>query len=521
MVLQKPRSQPRKPRLSQWFERGMALIAVANLGIVLFDLTYVPWRNFWLLGRVVVPFTDIRLTFPLPTMDCPDRSVDPGQPDRWLQKSVVTCLYDPIKGIEPHRDTQHYLTTVRRLETQVQAAGLSGTANADAIRATLKDLQQQSIDLIDSNPFEPIGRSGNLEKIKNRVRQRIKGGSDREVSAKEAFKQFWSPTHLTAETWATEMAWFNQTIAPTLQANYYRKISENSEFTDLFWLIDLPFTLLFATEFLARTFYISRRFTSLSWLDAMIWRWYDIPLFIPFSLFFPWLALLRVIPTTRRLHQADLLDLSQVHSMARQGFVAAIAEEMTEVVVVQVINQLQAAVKSGDIMRWVERSGSRRYIDLNNVNEIEAIAQHLIQLTVYQVFPQIRPDLEGLVRHTIDSVLDQSPAYKSLKQVPGLGQVPLQITEQLVTAITQTTYDSLKAALEDPETTQLTTQLLQNFGNTLLSEAQQQNTLQSLQTLVTDLLEEIKINYIQGLAEEDIALLMEETRQIQKLGQKS
>ena len=50
----------------------MAIAATVNLGLVLFDLSYVPWRDFYLRNF-------------------------PG----------LIRVYDPIKGIEPHRETEN------------------------------------------------------------------------------------------------------------------------------------------------------------------------------------------------------------------------------------------------------------------------------------------------------------------------------------------------------------------------------------------------------------------------------
>lgn len=49
---------------SLWFDRLMAFLALANLGLVLFDLSYVPARDlylrgFWTLGRVYEPLKDV------------------------------------------------------------------------------------------------------------------------------------------------------------------------------------------------------------------------------------------------------------------------------------------------------------------------------------------------------------------------------------------------------------------------------------------------------------------------------
>lgn len=496
----------------------MAIAAAANLGLVLFDLTYVPWRNFWLQGNIPIPLTHQVIAIPIPQISCQDSS---AKPPRQTQESFVTCLYDPVKGIEYHPDTQSYLNAVERLRQQVNQKGLEAGLQSAEVQATLADLRKLSAELITSNPFESVGKSGTLEKIKNRMRDRVSDGRRSDVSSADAFTLFWNTPHLSPQTWQQEITWFDQSIAPLIATNYYRTISENGEFTNNFWALDAPFILLFALEFLARTFYISRRFTSLNWLDAMIWRWYDMPLFTPFSLFFPPLALLRTIPTAIQLHQANIIDLHQINAQVRQGFVSAIAEEITEVVVVQVVNQVQHSIRQGELTGFLQRTSSRRYVDINNVNEIEAIAKHLTQLLVYQVFPKIQPDLETLLRHSIHSVLNQSPAYRGLQVLPGIGSLPSQITERLVSDITQTSYNSLKAALEDPKTIELAIRLIQNLSSTLASEAQRQNNLDEVQILLSDLLEEIKINYIQRLSEEDVTLLLDQTRQLQQIARKS
>lgn len=500
----------------------MAIAATANLVLVVFDLTYVSWRNFWLQGNIPIPFTAIKFQVPLPVINCSDRSVERGAIPRPLRQSAITCFYDPVKGIEPNRDTRAYLDWVNHLEQQVAQKGLDVGLNSPEVQETLKMLQGLSAEMIGANPFAAADKTGTLEKIKNEIRRHVSQRTNVSVSSKEAFEIFWStnhpkyPNYLASNRWKSEIDWLNSTIKPLFETNFYRKTGENGEPINHFWILDAPFVILFLLEFLARTFYNSRRYISLNWLDAIIWRWYDIPLFIPFSLFMPFLALSRVMPTLLRLHQAEIIDLEEIYHRGRQGFVAAIAEEITEVVIVQIINQIQGFVRKGELTDLLERTTSRRYVDLNNINEIEAIAKHFTQLLIYQVFPKVQPDLEALLGQTIDSVLSQSPAYRGIQALPGIGNVPSQITQRLVSEITQTSYSSLKAILEDPKTVELITRLVQNFGNTLVSEAQGQQNFQEVQLLLTDLLEEIKINYIQRLPEEDITVLLDQTRQIQR-----
>jgi hypothetical protein len=107
-----------------WWERGLAILIAVNFGWVLFDLSYIPWRNLYF---------------------------------RYIP--ALTKVYDPLKGIEPHRETTKYLATVDRFKKQnLQSA------------AILKELVDQSVQTVETNPFQGAGKSGALEKIKNRLR---------------------------------------------------------------------------------------------------------------------------------------------------------------------------------------------------------------------------------------------------------------------------------------------------------------------------------------------------------------
>ncbi|HEY9852288.1 MAG TPA: hypothetical protein V6D28_22640 [Leptolyngbyaceae cyanobacterium] len=466
-------------RRNLWFERLMAVIASFNLGLVFFDLSYVPWRNFWLQGNI--QFFNFIVQVPLPP---------------------ITKVYDPVKGIEPHRETQQYLNTVTALEEQVAQTGLQSTE----VIKILERLDRLSSEMIDTNPFQIANKSGSLEKIKNRMREHI--GLD---SARQSFQTFWSQEYLSRNGWQKEMLFFNRQVRPLIETNYYRPIGENGEFIDLFWLIDLPFVIIFAVEFLSRTFYISRRHVGVSWIDAMLWRWYDIFLVLPF---WRWL---RVIPVVIRLNQSELIDLERVQEQVNQGFVATFAEEITEVVVIRVINQIQGSIQRGEVTRWLTQPEKRTYIDLNNVNEVEAISNIITQIVVYKVLPKVRPDIEAILQHNIESILNKLPVYQNFKNIPGLASIPNQLTEKLVTEISQGAYDALISALEDPVGAKLTAQLVEHFGEAVASEVQQKHTLEKVQSLLVDMLEEVKINYVERLSEQDMERILEETRKIRQL----
>ncbi|MGM3307228.1 hypothetical protein ACSQ6I_14860 [Anabaena sp. WFMT] len=448
-----------------WFERLMAITATVNLGLVLFDLSYVPWRDFY-----------------------------------FRRVPQITQIYDPIKGIETHRDTKKYLETVAALEEQVSQTGL----NSPVVIAKLEEINRLSSEMIDSNPFAGAGKSGSLEKIKNRMREHI--GQE---SAKRAFATFWSPGYLSKNGWIQEISFFNQQIRPSMATNYYRKIGDNGEFLDNFWLIDLPFVVIFGLELLGRTFYIKRQNRHLSLLEAILWRWYDLFLLIPV---WRWL---RVLPVIIRLDQAQLIDLHLVRRQIHQGIVANFAEEITEIVVVRVINQVQGSIQRGDLTRWLlQPEKERAYIDINNINEVEAIAGLLLKTVVNQVLPKIQPEINAILSHNIETAFQQIPVYRHLQMLPGVGQAQNQVSEQLVNQITTNLYSALVSAIQDPVAAKLTNELIEKFSTVLGSQIQEKHVITEIQSLLNDFLEEVKINYVQRLSQEDIDQIIEQTRQM-------
>ncbi|MDX2099882.1 MAG: hypothetical protein SFW36_19070 [Leptolyngbyaceae cyanobacterium bins.59] len=460
-----------RDRRGLWFERSMALLVLANLALVLFDATYISWRDFYFRN--------------LPSL---------------------TKVYDPIKGIEPERDTQRLLKTVNDLEQQVTRTGL----DSPQTELILRRLRLYSRRMIEEDPFQVANKSGSLAKIKNRIKDQVE-----DESSTQAFTTFWSKEYLLRKGWEPEIKFFNREISPLLAANYYRPIGESGGPVDNFWIIDLPFILLFGLEFLARTYYLSRRRKGVSWLDGMIWRWYDIFLLLPF-----W-RILRVLPAILRLHQSGLLNLGRVRDQFNQSLAANLAGELSEIIVVQTIDQMQAAIKQGDLLNFLFRHQTRRsYVDLNNVNEIEAISQHLVNLVIYQVLPQVQPQLEALIRHGLESGLKQVPLYQDLQKVPGIGQFPSQMIERIVNEATRTAYQTLTASLEDEVGADLTRQLIQQFSTTLETQLRDSDNIAIVQTLLSDLLEEVKQTYVQRIPTGSLQNILDEARELRMLGPK-
>ncbi|WP_297048912.1 MULTISPECIES: hypothetical protein [unclassified Thermosynechococcus] len=483
--------------LNRTYERMMVAIASLNFVVVLFDLTYIPLRDFWLLGKVRIPLIQRVIYLPQP-----------------LQ---ITPLYDPIKGIEPHRATQAYIETVAKLRQTIAEQGV----DAPATQELLAQLRQQSSTMVDTNPFALANKTGTLEQIKNLMRLKVFGRRD--ASSKQSFERFWSPEYISAQNWQTNLAWFEQQIIPLMATNYWRRYGEDGNFIDHFDTIDVPFNLLFLLEFLGRTFWLSRQYRGARWRDAMFWRWYDVLLFFPFWWLAPTWAWLRIIPVTIRLDQADIICLDSLERQASQGLVAAIATDISEVVVLQVLTQLQKAIRHGQFSRWLPRvsgvGGSKK--TLNDIDELAELAALVVQVVIYRVVPQLRPEVESLVAYSVDQVLRQAPPYRRLLEVPSLEALPIHWRQFLAKEISDRLFLLLEQASKNQgnptrEGALLVSQLVQKFGQTLSAELQEEQVGKVIQDLLVMWLEEIKINFVRQTHIEGIETVLDETRALQQ-----
>lgn len=423
----------------------MAIIASIGLIVSIFDLTYIPCRDFYFRN------------FP-----------------------VVIEQYDQFKGIEPHRETERYLNAVEQLQQTVKQTGLASAQT----RIWLQQLDGLSVSLIQNNPFQVAEKTGNLEKIKNQVRDRVQN-----QSAKGSFKTFWSQDYLTKAGWEKEIGFYEQKIKPLIVTNYYRRLDRSGNYVDLFWQIDIIFIGIFAIELLGRIYYILRHNRKLSWQQAIVRRWYDLILLLPFAQF------LRVIPVLIRWHQSRLVNLDLIQSELNRLFVGQIVNELTDAVVIQVLRQTQGAVKQGQITQIISGYLNQPHIDLNNINEVEALFEIGLEILVYRVIPKIQPDLEAIFRHLFQKALSESPAYRNLKMLPGIGELPAQAIDRVIKEFSESIYNALTKVIEDPDSGKLSRRLAENLTQSISDEIQRGQTIVKVESLLYDLLEEVKVTY--------------------------
>lgn len=82
---------------------------------------------------------------------------------------------------------------------------------------------------------------------------------------------------------------------------------------------------------------------------------------------------------------------------------------------------------------------------------------------------------------------------------------------QLAQSIAENIYSAIVTAVEDPVGAKISTQLVQHFSEALQIQVQNLHTIQQIQALLCDFLEEVKLNYVKRLAQEDLEQLLAQT----------
>lgn len=260
---------------------------------------------------------------------------------------------------------------------------------------------------------------------------------------------------------------------------------------DQFWRIDTFFIGFFGAEFLIKSLFHTRRKPGVTWFDFVLRRWYEVFLVIP--IWHGW----RILPVLVRLHKSGLVNLDRVFAQVTYEPVAYLADTMSEYMMVRFINQAKSSIKQGDAAQ-VLLAQQQPYLHVNQENTIEQITKRILDLTIYKVLPQVQPDLEELLHHNLETTIKQSDFYQILQNFSPINILPTEMTEQLANYLAKTAVDVVATTYEDDKGRKILDNFSQEFNQSLRRELQDEKTLGELQSLLSDLLEEVKLNYIQG-----------------------
>ena len=468
-------------RVQIGWDRFVALWATLNLLWVAFDLTYVPLRTFW-LQRNLHPIPSVPLVIPLHFV-----------PD-------ITPWVDPVKGIEPHRETQAYLNTFQELD-QVMLSSSPEEQQPSLDRQI--ELTQQ---LIEGNPFIASGQSGTLEKIKDQLRQRANLDSSKEAAAL-LLSRGW----LLDNPWDEERRFWKEQVLPLVATNYWRSIDQNGRPTDHAWRIDLlVFQWVFLLDILLRVIGVHRRVQGISWRDAVLRRWLDLPLLLPF---WRWL---RVIPVGHRLQTSGLVNLEPLRAVVSRGVVALLALELFEVLSLQLLDGPQGLVRS---RRWPQRLRALRSHQSVVRNDDERELVELIRiwgpLLLAQVAPRMAPELQNLLSYSLRQSLDRTVVPPPLRQLSAVIQLEGGLSRQLAGGMVESLLDLSRNAGQrmgqrDDMQIELLQRCIDRFWDELALALEAGPVMERSQDLICALLEQVKANNLSQISRAGIEALMNE-----------
>lgn len=440
-----------------WLSLGLA---IANLALALFDYSYLELRHMYL-------------------------ETVPG----------LVTLYDPVKGIAPHRTTKAYLAhaeetfkAMKRWDakayTSLAAITMEPVTHPDATTsAMLADMQERSVALIQEDPFIASGQAGIFERAKNLMRRHM--GVD---SAKLGFTRFWTQRTLNHAWLEREIDWFNSRIRPLIARNYYRRTGENGLPFDAFWMIDLLFLPFFALEFVLRGWHLRRTRRVPSWKAYTYSRWYDLGYLAPIGLSLVpfgssgWIHLLRAISVGNRMSRLGLFNPIAF----TQAYTNRIVNLLTDLVSVRLIGNYQESIRSFDLEKTIHAVSPEQRDQIRRV-----IEQH-VEGMVVRVLPAIASELEAVITYSAKQALHASPAYQQLCQLPFVGNLPDRYLPDLVAEVVSGTQRTLSANLRDPEYQALVDRVVKHAARLLYDELATLRTEDELKRFLFDALEQQK-----------------------------
>lgn len=427
---------------SHW---AILLLALINFAVVVFDFTYLDLRHHY---QAFAP--------------------------------RVVALYDPVKGVSPHRLTQAYVA-----EADTTFAKLA-TGDKEAERL-LEAMRTRSLQLYQEDPFSGAGQSGLFEQLKNRIRRHA-----RLESGKEAFMAFWSAGNLTPARLASEQAFFERELRPLLARTYYRGLGENGRPFDAFWMIDLLFIPFFLLDFLVRGALELKRGKYPSWKAFCYARWYDLVYFIPLGQYVTplgqsgWAHLVRGISVGHRMRRLGLVNPVTFP----QRFAERAINLGTDLVSVRLLTNYQESIERFDLdeafhmLSPAQREKLDRFVELH------------LEAAVTRILPRVIPDLEEMLTYSARQALEESPSYQQLRALPLVGEMTERYLPELVAEVVNGIQRGLGAALSDPERRARSRQLGDKLVELILEE---------LKTLETE--KEIKQHLIASLEQQKNKLL--------------
>jgi len=375
----------------------MVWVALINLGLIAFDLTY-PWLRPYYFHYV----------------------------------PVVTRVYDPVLGIEPHPLTEQF---VEDLDAARSLADLA--PGSPELAERLSTLERLTARILTENPFDRSGLGQNLELFK----QEIAHESGRPVAALNHQDTMLAAVH---DLWTGSSAEirarldrFDVVARDLLTENYFREYDPSGRLVDHFWVLDLPFLLLFWVEFCIRWFVAVRRHTFARWFFFPIFNWYDVLGLVPVG-YLRVFRLLRLVSVYLRLRRSELSHVGKDFVSRTVAYISNIVtEEVSDRVAIRILDEFSEEIRNGTHRRIIQETvGDRR-------SEVEQVLSDQIRELVAD--EEVLASVREVLRLNLGNAVESSDA---LRAVPLPKAVMAPVIRVVGEVILDTTLETVRATLE-------------------------------------------------------------------------
>ena len=391
------RLHPRNWNLRLAWDLFMVWIALVNVSLILFDMTYLLMRPTY---RAWVP--------------------------------VVTRVWDPVLGISPHPLTEDLLARATELEELLALDPAS-----PALVARTEGLRRLTERVLREDPFRLSGQDRTLE-VMSAVLARESGiGQATVADFDAAVAAFWNPD---PDALAHSLDVFDARLRPLLENNYYRDLNLDGKLVDHFWLIDLPFLTLFLVEFAFRWSLAVRRREYARWYFFPMFNWYDVLGLIPYTQFRVF-RLFRVVSIYMRLRRSELSRVGKDVLSRGVAYVSNIvAEEISDVVALRILSETQQVIREGTGRRIVNDTVAARR------DEIERVL--VVQIRGVVANEAIQTKIRELLRLNLENAVENADALRAIPLPNAVLRPLVRATGQIVL---DTTLETVVATLDSDE----------------------------------------------------------------------
>lgn len=260
-----------------------------------------------------------------------------------------------------------------------------------------------------------------------------------------------------------------------------RRQGPDGEPVDLFWLVDLPFLLVFAAELFARWAAAVRRRSFARWWLYPLVHWYDVLGIVPAQQFRVF-RLFRLVSIYLRLKRSDVVSVGDDAVSRGVAWIAdAVSEEVSDRVAVRILDLAQREVRAGALAQVTRQALLPRRAEVRE--------QVVGRLAAVLSDPELHARLGSFLRVNLDRAVEASPA---LRRVP----LPDSVLAPLVRTVGEVVYDSIVETLTASLATEdgrealsaVVDEVMEVFGETLGHGEIER----LVEATVLDLLEEMK-----------------------------